>query len=142
MTVEPPPRWALEGERSYEIEVKNVGYFPWTARGPHRVVLGVHFGTIKGLQVRDWSRDQIFELPGNIVVGQSHRFTITVNAPDEPGCFYLIHRLIAEDWMWFGQFDYTPVVVGSVSQRLRGTDPLTQKGPCKVPESIPSAPYP
>ena len=43
--------------------------------------------------------------------------------------------------MWFTQFDYTPVVVGSISQRQRGTDPITQKGPCKPPESISSAPY-
>jgi len=139
MKVEPPSRWALGGERSYDIEITNVGYFPWASHGGHRVFVGVHFGTLKGLR-RDWAEDQVIELPGNMAPGQTRRFTITVTAPEKAGCYYLIHRVVADAWMWFGEIDFTPVAVGSISQRLRGTDPLTQKGPCRVPDPPPSTP--
>ena len=62
-------------------------------------------------------------------------------APTVPGCYYLIHRPIADEWTWFGEHNLIPVAVGNVPRSQRGTDRITNRGPCKPPDSIPTAPY-
>jgi len=139
--VDPPTAWAPGESRTYDIVITNVGYVPWLARGPARVYLGVHFGSVRTLYAPEVAYDQAFDLPEHVAVQQSQRLTLTVTAPTEPGCYYLYHRPITEGGTWFGEHNYTAVEVGDLRPEQRGVDGRTGKGPCEPPENIPSAPY-
>jgi hypothetical protein len=141
MAVDPPTVWAPGETRTYEMVITNVGYFPWTVKGHHRVLLGAHFGSFRTLYTVNSSRDQTFDLAHNQAVGDSQRVTLTVTAPTEPGCYYLFHRPIVEGGPWFGEHNYTPVAVGEVPPEQMVMDRRTRKGPCEPAEVIPSAPY-
>ncbi len=127
-----PAIWAPGEVRNYRVDIRNGGYGPWLAHGEHRVRVGALFGTARSFSVADASTDQLFDLPADVGPGVSQRVTIRVRAPNEPGCYYLMHRLVLDGKTWVRSLQFSPVLVASPAPDQRARNRSGNAPPCEV----------
>jgi glucose/arabinose dehydrogenase len=100
-TVAPPTKWNVSQTYSYPITLTNTGTETWLTTGTNPVHLGVYFGDSNDAP-GTWSVEPLrYNLPFNVMPGQSVTINITVPAPTNLGNYTLRHRLVKEHVSWF-----------------------------------------
>ncbi|MFY9615690.1 MAG: N,N-dimethylformamidase beta subunit family domain-containing protein [Candidatus Dormiibacterota bacterium] len=103
-----PTTWSPNQTQTYNVTVTNNGTSAWTAGGTAPVHLAAHFVDAN----TDWTTDQRFALPADLLPGQSVTLTIAVTGPD-PGTssFMIEYQMVKETQFWFDQYNRVNVTV-------------------------------
>jgi len=109
-----PTQWFVNRSQTYTVRVTNDGNRIWTASGPDRVRLGLHFTDTGGCVPHgNWDTDARFDLPNgvNIRPGMTATFAVTVTAPNAVGATILEAQMVKETAFWFGDCADTNVTI-------------------------------
>ncbi|MBU4332332.1 hypothetical protein KKD19_05830 [Patescibacteria group bacterium] len=102
---------------TFWVKYKNVGYYRWRPEGPRRVYLKIKdaTGTTAKFRHAFWLDNETpTALKDNIVeVGKEATFKFAIQAPEEPGMYWLKFNLLAYgDWVTDGEIEIPVRVMG------------------------------
>jgi hypothetical protein len=97
------------------VTLTNTGADTWPATGTNRVRLNVHFATAPGgnAAISKWVSSQSYDLPADVLPGDSVSLTVNVTAPASAAQLYLEVQAYKNQQFWFGQWLTSPATVGA-----------------------------
>ena len=111
-----PASWQPGQTRTFTITVTNPGPAVWTSGGSSYTALDVHLTYAPGgsAAMSSWLTSQVYQLPSDLMPGQSAAIPVTVTAPTHAGPLFLEAEMFTNQLYWFSAWKSLPIRVAGV----------------------------